>query len=150
MTARRIMGTEVEYGISVPGDPLANTYYQSWLYAAVSQADGDFDGLYVTKDAGTNWTKVRLMQDVAEPFLTWNNLGGGGGNHTLSVAVDPLTGEPAAGESLSRAVDGWIAEWMPSSASGSSFYAWVGREGGPIACDAAHRIEHTLRAALSN
>lgn len=68
----------------------------------------------------------------------------------VPVAVDPLTGEPAAGESLSRAVDGWIAEWMPSSASGSSFYAWVGREGGPIACDAAHRIEHTLRAALSN
>ena len=24
MTARRIMGTEVEYGISVPGDPTAN------------------------------------------------------------------------------------------------------------------------------
>ncbi len=68
----------------------------------------------------------------------------------VPVAVDPLTGEPAAGENLSRAVDGWIAEWMPSSASGSSFYAWVGREGGPIACDAAHRIEHTLRAALSN
>lgn len=68
----------------------------------------------------------------------------------VPVAVDPLTGEPAVGESLSRAVDGWIAEWMPSSASGSSFYAWVGREGGPVACDAAQRIEHTLHAALSS
>jgi hypothetical protein len=68
----------------------------------------------------------------------------------VPVAVDPLTGEPAAGESLSRAVDGWIAEWMPSSSSGSSFYAWVGCEGGPIAREAAQRIEHTLHAALSN
>ena len=74
----------------VPGDPLANTYYQSWLYAAVSKANGDFDGLYVTKDAGTNWTKVRLMSDTAEPLFTHNSsTGPGGGNHSLAVAVDP-------------------------------------------------------------
>ncbi len=37
-----------------------NAIYAGWLYAAVSTASGDFDGLFVTKDFGQNWTKVSL------------------------------------------------------------------------------------------
>ncbi len=41
MTARRIMGTEVEYGISVPGDPTANPVITSTqvvlAYAAAAE-----------------------------------------------------------------------------------------------------------------
>ena len=74
-----------------PGDALKNTYYQSWLYAAVSEAGGDFNGLYLSKDAGGNWTKIQLMSDAAEPLFTHNNSGGvAGGNHSLALAVDPL------------------------------------------------------------
>jgi subtilisin-like proprotein convertase family protein len=74
------------------GNPLANNYYQSWVYAAVSEANGDFNGLYVTKDAGANWTKVRLFpRDAAEDLFTYSSLTNpGGGNHSLALAVDPL------------------------------------------------------------
>lgn len=74
----------------VPGNPLANNYYQSWLYAAVSEADGDFNGLYVSKDAGSNWTKVLFLNPDTENLFTYSSLTNpGGGNHSLSLAVDP-------------------------------------------------------------
>jgi subtilisin-like proprotein convertase family protein len=37
-----------------------NLAYQSWLFAAVENYNGTFQGLYVTKDAGENWTLVQL------------------------------------------------------------------------------------------
>ena len=36
-----------------------NLLYQGWLYAAVVHARQPLDGLYLTKDFGQNWTKVR-------------------------------------------------------------------------------------------
>ncbi|HEX2971488.1 MAG TPA: proprotein convertase P-domain-containing protein, partial [Tepidisphaeraceae bacterium] len=49
---------------ALTGDPVQDLLYQGWLYAAVVAAspgrEGLFDGLYVTKDYGQNWTKVRL------------------------------------------------------------------------------------------
>jgi subtilisin-like proprotein convertase family protein len=39
---------------------LENQFYAGWLYALVVGADGNYDGLYVTKDFGRNWTKIRL------------------------------------------------------------------------------------------
>jgi subtilisin-like proprotein convertase family protein len=84
----------------VPGDTLANNYYQRWLYAAVANEDGTFDGLYMTKDRGYNWTKVKLTQgggfndsliDIDPTFhdeVTPSNRFAGG-NHSLTLAVDP-------------------------------------------------------------
>ena len=37
-----------------------NWAYQGWLYAAVENPNGTFNGLYVTKDDGANWTLVQL------------------------------------------------------------------------------------------
>src|SRR5262249_32056903 len=74
----------------VNGSPLANNYLQSWLYAAVSEANGDFDGLYMTKDAGKNWTKLRIFS-APRPINDNDDtpFSFGGGNHSISLAVDP-------------------------------------------------------------
>jgi Bacterial Ig-like domain len=37
-----------------------NLAYEGWLYAAVENPNGTFNGLYVTKDDGENWTLVQL------------------------------------------------------------------------------------------
>ena len=79
--------------VQVPGDPLANTYYQSWLYAAVSETNGDLDGLYVTKDAGDNWTRIKLVYPFLSPRLGDNGPNSeplnNEGNSSLTIAVDP-------------------------------------------------------------
>jgi subtilisin-like proprotein convertase family protein len=49
----RILGTE-------PNSVVKNILYQGFVYAAVATATGDFDGLYVSKDFGQNWTLVHL------------------------------------------------------------------------------------------
>jgi hypothetical protein len=73
----------------VPNGPLANLYYQDWLYAVVSRPDGTIDGLYMTKDAASNansnWTQIKLFENEA----TRQRFTFGGGNHSLSLAVDP-------------------------------------------------------------
>ncbi len=89
------------------GNTFANNYYQGWLVAAVSGAGGNFDGLYITKDQGLNWTRVRLtgtkgtngfglnaygFADTApdlEQALSVQTLSGGGADHSLSIAMDP-------------------------------------------------------------
>ncbi len=57
---------------ALTGNPLQDTLYQGWLYAAVVTAattvtadsqtvfGGHLEGLYLTKDAGDNWTRVQL------------------------------------------------------------------------------------------
>jgi subtilisin-like proprotein convertase family protein len=37
-----------------------NQIYAGWLYAAVATSSGGFDGLFVTKDFGENWTQVSI------------------------------------------------------------------------------------------
>jgi subtilisin-like proprotein convertase family protein len=48
---------------------LANTYYAGWLAVAVSNTGGNLDGLYITKDFGGNWTKIRLPDKLTNPDL---------------------------------------------------------------------------------
>jgi subtilisin-like proprotein convertase family protein len=97
-------------------DP-ANLVYQGWVYAAVINPNGTFNGLYLTKDVGGNWTRIDLPQvttplglgtptndetnpnhdtdggtDRTSGFA--NNTGqtsvpGGNGNYAVSLAVDP-------------------------------------------------------------
>ena len=42
--------------------------YAGWLYAAVATASGGFDGLFMTKDFGENWTHIQL--DSLPPILS--------------------------------------------------------------------------------
>ncbi|MGE5608401.1 MAG: proprotein convertase P-domain-containing protein [Bacillota bacterium] len=95
---------------ALTGDSVKDMLYQGWLYAAVvsenAGREGAFDGLYVTKDYGQNWTKVRLpnIEDPDIPHLAYPTndttktdydvvsgdlLPQGTGNYDLSLAVDP-------------------------------------------------------------
>lgn len=46
--------------VPVPGATLSNTLYDGWIYAAVANPNGTLDGVYLTKDFGQTWTKLRL------------------------------------------------------------------------------------------
>jgi subtilisin-like proprotein convertase family protein len=88
----------------VKNSDFQNNYYQRWLYAAVANTDGSTRGLYVTKDRGYNWTKIKLagtppgvpfggFLDLAPEVDAAINPSPGrddvGGNHSLTLAVDP-------------------------------------------------------------
>jgi subtilisin-like proprotein convertase family protein len=92
----------------VRGDALANVNYQHWLYVAVSNTDGTFRGLYMTKDRGDNWTRVKLTGTGGPNGGPGSNGGfsdagndidiminpsppadDDGGNHSITLAVDP-------------------------------------------------------------
>ena len=79
---------------SLTGVANADKLYQGWLYAAVATTDGNFDGLYVTKDFGQNWTKVALPVSNGSPSNDFSlgtvaDPSGGEANFALSLAVDP-------------------------------------------------------------
>jgi subtilisin-like proprotein convertase family protein len=95
-------------GTYVGGNPAADLLYQGWLYAVVMDTTGHMFGIYLTKDFGQNWTKVRVP--TLPPFSAGgsnvqavptndnvNNadydIGGGGnfaqGNYDVSAAIDP-------------------------------------------------------------
>jgi subtilisin-like proprotein convertase family protein len=58
-------GTRIKLTVPDPtGNPLQDLFYQGWVYALVSNANGSFNGFYVTKDFGQNWTKVRIPVTV--------------------------------------------------------------------------------------
>jgi subtilisin-like proprotein convertase family protein len=79
----------------------ANAIYSGWLYAAVSTPTGGFDGLFITKDFGQNWTQVNLAtlpalggyqqalatNDVTQPNYAISLLSHG--NQYLTLATDP-------------------------------------------------------------
>ena len=43
-----------------------NTLYEGWLYAAVANANGRLDAVYLTKDNGQTWTKL-LLATIPDP-----------------------------------------------------------------------------------
>ena len=66
------------------GNPLQDTFYQGWIYAAVDT--GPNLGLYMSKDFGLNWTLIPVPPPVAAPgFMapTYSNDG------FISLQVDP-------------------------------------------------------------
>jgi subtilisin-like proprotein convertase family protein len=75
-----------------PGDTTAvdqrNLFYQNWLYAAVST--GSTVSLYMTKDAGQNWTEVQLPDVVrnGRPPIPSN----GGASATAEANLSTLNG----------------------------------------------------------
>jgi subtilisin-like proprotein convertase family protein len=99
-------GAKGRITLAVPaltGNPVQDLLYQGWVYAAVATATGGFDGLYVTKDAGANWTQIHLPEftptgtNLAIPTNNEtrpeaNPVASGKfpyGNYTIGLAVDP-------------------------------------------------------------
>ncbi len=91
---------------ALTGNATQDIGYQGWLYAAVATPDSHFDGLYVTKDFGQNWTAIRLptltnpatpqsipivpTNDPASP--DYDPTGGfnfGQANYDISLVADP-------------------------------------------------------------
>ena len=90
---------------SSPAEALA---LQGWLYAAVVNVDGTFNGLWMTKDFGQNWVHVALptappINGVTQQATPSNNNTepnydltgspapglGAQGNYDISIGVDP-------------------------------------------------------------
>ena len=77
--------------------------YAGWLYAAVATTAGTFDGLFITKDFGENWTQIQLnslppiagYNEAVPTAATSNevpyNITGNGnfGNVDLALTIDP-------------------------------------------------------------
>jgi subtilisin-like proprotein convertase family protein len=93
-------------------NPVTNFLYKDWLYAGVADANGNLDGLYVSKDAtanGANWTKVSLPQTI--PFVPYPfqpqdpppSLGFGT-NDTNRPQTDPLGATGSLGAVGNRAL----------------------------------------------
>jgi subtilisin-like proprotein convertase family protein len=78
---------------ALTGSPLLDSFYQGWLYAAVATTDGHLDGLYLTKDFGRNWTKVRLpaFRPAPKPPLTTPNIAfATNDTSATNTDIDPL------------------------------------------------------------
>jgi subtilisin-like proprotein convertase family protein len=85
---------------SATDSAVENALYGGWLYAAVSTPSGGFDGLFMTKDYGQNWTEVGLntlppdanfnqaiaTNNIADPIYPITLLSQGNLYLTLSVA----------------------------------------------------------------
>jgi subtilisin-like proprotein convertase family protein len=106
---RIVLASPALTGDLIPGQPYTGNraedlIYENWLYALVVTANDTLDGLYLTKDRGNNWTRVRLPVNITpngdyvptndetrpdfDPFsipLT----GGGQGNYDASLVIDP-------------------------------------------------------------
>ena len=87
---------------ALTGNALLDAEYETWLYAAVVTPAGAFNGLFVTKDNGLNWTDALLPNALpasgtsAQGLDPSNNIGlanynitGGQGNYDFALAVDP-------------------------------------------------------------
>jgi subtilisin-like proprotein convertase family protein len=94
---------------ALTGNPLQDKIYEGWVYAVVVTTGGNLSGLYLTKDFGQNWVKIKipvltppLQNGQTEPTLAIpsNNeslpnadpLGSkmfAQGNYDVSLAIDP-------------------------------------------------------------
>ncbi|WP_406701360.1 Ig-like domain-containing protein (plasmid) [Singulisphaera sp. Ch08] len=86
-----------------PRDP-QNIIYEGWLYAAVAAQDGNFLGLYMTKDNGTTWTLLQTgyapvnglkaalpSNDPNRPEYAPTTSSGlpGSSNYNIALTIDP-------------------------------------------------------------
>ena len=66
-------GAEGRIALAVPnptGNAAQDAVYEGWLYAVVATPAGAFDGIFVTKDFGQNWTQVRIPTEPNQGYLT--------------------------------------------------------------------------------
>ena len=87
---------------SLTDSPLSNLIYQGWMYAAVVEqggvqdGGGHFIGLYMTKDFGQNWVKVRDFAEGTTPSNSPTSNGGAAlGDYPITGSGTPL-GNPFA------------------------------------------------------
>ncbi len=84
------------------GNPLQDTLYEGWCYCVVESNAGAFLGLWLTKDFGLNWTKVRLPvkgtaanqiptnnESIATDYSVTGSAMFPQGNYNVSFAIDP-------------------------------------------------------------
>src|SRR5206468_4030650 len=57
---RIVLAAPALSGVSTSTNRIIDLGLQGWLYAVVVTPNDHFDGLYLTKDFGQNWTKVRI------------------------------------------------------------------------------------------
>jgi len=76
---------------ALTGNPAQDLLYQDWVYAAVENIDGTFNGLYITKDRGQNWTKVQLLSTPSNSPVTPINPTN---NNTVGNSYDPTANKP--------------------------------------------------------
>lgn len=90
---------------SEPNAALKNLIYQGWLFAYVATPNDFQDGLYVTKDQGQNWTRIRIPGlapiGTAKRVVPSNDTGlpdydvlgdpafQGQGNYDIAITIDP-------------------------------------------------------------
>ena len=97
---------------ALTGNPAEDKIYQGWLYVGVMIPSDHFQGLYLTKDFGQNWTQVRIPtlppvastqgqypQAIPTNDISQADYGIGGGppgtglpaqgNYDFSLAIDP-------------------------------------------------------------
>jgi subtilisin-like proprotein convertase family protein len=58
-SSRIVLATPAPLPSTAPNADVENVLYEGWVYAAVT-IGGSLDGVYLTKDHGTTWTKIRL------------------------------------------------------------------------------------------
>lgn len=89
---------------SLTGDPLKDSFLKDWVYAMTDDATGAAQ-LYLTKDAGAHWTRVRIPNLPTLPDPTNPSQGGGTNNegfvgraqvdvdtsndYNMALAIDP-------------------------------------------------------------
>ncbi len=65
-------GAEGRITLAVPAatsNAVWNQIYSGWLYAAVATSSGGFDGLFITKDFGENWTQAGIQSALGSTVL---------------------------------------------------------------------------------
>ena len=99
--SQRRSGTDCLLLPARTGNAVQDAIYAGWLYAAVATPTGGYDGLFMTKDFGQNWTQVNIAtvppaanfnqaiptNDVTQPNYAITLLNQG--NLYLTLAVDP-------------------------------------------------------------
>jgi subtilisin-like proprotein convertase family protein len=78
---------------SYTGNVAQDLLYEGWLYALVVQTNNHLDGLYVTKDFGQTWTKVRMPTLPDTSATGGSNLYGNPTNDTTQADYD-VFGKP--------------------------------------------------------
>ncbi len=88
---------------ALTGNPVQDLLYSGWLYAVVANPNGTMHGLFVTKDAGANWTQIHLPVRIIPSTTSFvptaipsndetnpdHNPLGTQGNYDVTLAVDP-------------------------------------------------------------
>ncbi|MFO0951497.1 MAG: Ig-like domain-containing protein [Isosphaeraceae bacterium] len=155
---------------SDPNAVQKNFLYQGWLFAYVATPNNFQDGLYVTKDNGQNWTKVRIPTlppvnnvKVAIPsndtgLADYDVLGDpnfqGQGNYDISITLDPTNPNIVYLGGFGSQVSGLVRVDITGIADPHVFYSAMDRpDGGSLGFNATDGValkKNPDQAAITN